>query len=333
MPANPVQPAVDGDHQRRRRACNRAGSDLVPWRRRLLALRAAYGRLATRRFGASAGAGWRRALAYALTAPYFAQLATTPRARVRLVSATTALALAEGLGVRRRPTFAVAVEHRHGTSRFAVGGLSELEVLSEVFLHGTYELELATAPATVIDAGANIGASMHAFAIRHPAARLIGLEPAPGVLERLRENTRSLPRAELREVALAGHDGSVLLTVGRDSWASSTLATGTGGSSVEVRAVTLETLIDELAIDRVDLLKLDIEGSELAALAAVRRWDRIGTIVLEWHGDLHGQPVTMLRDLLPAHHHRASPISGEPQRSYVVAWPRGGEEPRTARID
>ena len=79
--------------------------------------------------------------------------------------------VAEGLGVRRRPTFAVAVEHRHGTSRFAVGGLSELEVLSEVFLHGTYELELATAPATVIDAGANIGASMHAVNVANVLRR------------------------------------------------------------------------------------------------------------------------------------------------------------------
>ena len=38
-----------------------------------------------------------------------------------------------------------------------------------------------------------------------------------------------------------------------------------------VRAVTLDDMIDELKLDRVDFIKMDIEGAERHALAGARR--------------------------------------------------------------
>jgi nonribosomal peptide synthetase DhbF len=59
------------------------------------------------------------------------------------------------------------------------------------------------------------------------------------------------------------------------------------GASREVQAklVTLSEVIDRHAIERVDLLKIDCEGAELAALEGVRadHWPRVRRVVVEVH--------------------------------------------------
>jgi FkbM family methyltransferase len=44
-----------------------------------------------------------------------------------------------------------------------------------------------------------------------------------------------------------------------------------GSRALEVRAVTLDQIVDELRLDRVDFIKMDIEGAERHALAGARR--------------------------------------------------------------
>jgi FkbM family methyltransferase len=58
-----------------------------------------------------------------------------------------------------------------------------------------------------------------------------------------------------------------------------------GSKEVVATLVTLSEIIDEHQIARVDLLKIDCEGAELAALQGVRaeHWPRIGRVVVEVH--------------------------------------------------
>ena len=42
-------------------------------------------------------------------------------------------------------------------------------------------------------------------------------------------------------------------------------------STVTVRAITLDEMLDELKLDRVDFIKMDIEGAERHALSGARR--------------------------------------------------------------
>ncbi len=140
---------------------------------------------------------------------------------------------------------------------------------------------------------------------------------------RLQANTRTLPAVQLRNVAVADHEGTVSLGRGRDSWASSTLTNGVSGQGdqEEVPCRTLDSLLDELVLERVDLLKVDIEGAEYEAFAAFDRWELIGTIVLEWHGDMLERPVSDLQALLPRHEVIATPLRGLPGRYFVRADP------------
>jgi FkbM family methyltransferase len=251
-------------------------------------------------------------LIYVCTAPRLARLAGRFAGRMHILFVTATLAVTESLPTRWQPMFTVGVsDGRGGESAFRVSGLTELEVLGEVFPRHLWDVAVAPAPRTIIDAGSHIGATVQAFAMRYPQARVIGLEPHPDVYRRAGDNTRALTHAEVLNVALDGQDGVLTLNIRRDSWATSVFGAEASRGSVEVQAVSLQHLIDNLKIDHVDLLKLNIGGSEYAVLSSFRAWERIGTILLEWHYNLHGQPIDELTRLLPRHSYTAV-ASGAP---------------------
>ena len=51
----------------------------------------------------------------------------------------------------------------------------------------------------------------------------------------------------------------------------------------DVRAITIRSLMRDFGIDRIDLLKIDIEGSEKEVFEACDWQERLDTIVIELH--------------------------------------------------
>ena len=62
--------------------------------------------------------------------------------------------------------------------------------------------------------------------------------------------------------------------------------------------MTIASLLREIGADRVDLLKVDIEGAEFDALRDAPI-DRVGEIIAEVHYDLGDGDEQTVRDLLP----------------------------------
>jgi hypothetical protein len=86
-----------------------------------------------------------------------------------------------------------------------------------------------------------------------------------------------------------------------------------------VRGITLDSLLDERGIDRVDLLKINVEGAEYAILASLRDPGRIRYVLGELHGDaISGE--ARLRSALPeadlwiGHDGYAMTFRGRPRR-------------------
>lgn len=240
--------------------------------------------------------GIRKELLYAAMSLRFASLSRTFGGRARIVAATIALA---SPGSSR--TYRIPVDHQERRVWFEVSELCELEVLTEVFLGGDFQEAVEPAPRTIVDLGSHIGATLQAFHTLYPHARIVGIEANPKLIERLKANTEMVPELEVRNVAVAGHDGTTPLYLGQHSWASSTLQTPSAAAMTEVPALTLQSLLEDLKVGNVDLLKLDLEGAEYEVLAKFDAWERIGTIMLEWHGDITGHPLTDLKAMLPQH--------------------------------
>jgi hypothetical protein len=76
-------------------------------------------------------------------------------------------------------------------------------------------------------------------------------------------------------------------------------------SSSRVRAVTIASLMDKAGFDRVDILKLDIEGAEIELFDAnCEEWiDRVDAIVIELHDWIRpGCSASLLKATAGSHH-------------------------------
>ena len=123
----------------------------------------------------------------------------------------------------------------------------------------------------LVDVGANIGVTSLTIGAAAPYhAELLAFEPDERSLPLLRHNlaTNDFPHARILDCALAERDGVARLRCGARNAATSTLAephsrTQTIGASFkEVPVRRLDSVLPELGIDRLDFLKLDVEGGE-----------------------------------------------------------------------
>ncbi len=121
----------------------------------------------------------------------------------------------------------------------------------------------------VIDCGANIGAFSVYAATRAPGVRVIAFEPEPGIYDILRQNVELNRLAEwitCRRAGLAASHTSLQIMRRRDCFTMHRLVQEKteGGDTVDC------VPIDSLELTRCDLIKMDIEGAEEAALTGAR---------------------------------------------------------------
>lgn len=161
------------------------------------------------------------------------------------------------------------------------------DVVTAVECFGKLDYAVPADARCIVDFGSNIGISLLYFLLHAPNARVHAFEPDPRNIERLHRNLRGFEsRYRLEPVAIGTRNGQARF--GREP-------TGRYGGlgldlpdqiEVEVRDVNqvLSAVLD--TEDRIDLLKIDVEGQEHALLEALRTelLPRIGRIAVEIAG-------------------------------------------------
>jgi FkbM family methyltransferase len=130
---------------------------------------------------------------------------------------------------------------------------------------------------TFVDIGANVGLYSLFVAARGGAcARVLAIEPQPGILERLTYNRQANPdlNIEIVPCAVADREGEFELLIDARDSGGTRLNKGNAaldGESVRARCRPLLTILRDAGIAAVDALKIDIEGAEDWALAPFLR--------------------------------------------------------------
>lgn len=84
--------------------------------------------------------------------------------------------------------------------------------------------------------------------------------------------------------AISDADGNV--NVYKTAFGYNSAIEGTGYPAGNVQAVTMNSLMDKLNLDHIDLLKIDIEGYEKRLLANNIDWlNKVGYILIELHSE------------------------------------------------
>ncbi len=124
--------------------------------------------------------------------------------------------------------------------------------------------------AVVLDCGANIGVFTR-LSLERGAGKVIAIEPAPENLECLRRNfVKEITEGRVVVYPKGVWDKDDVLTLNVDphnSAADSFLIHREGGhEGNKVPLTTIDKLVAELGLERVDFVKMDIEGAEVRAL-------------------------------------------------------------------
>jgi FkbM family methyltransferase len=184
------------------------------------------------------------------------------------------------LGACRR-TDDVAVTDRRG-GQFLVPNLRE-PVALHLLIDGVYEPPLGdflraqlASGATFVDVGANVGVfTILAGWLVGPDGRVLALEPSPRVFPYLEHNVRrnGLENVRLRQCAALDHDGTSVsfYEAPAQHFGMGALAPQFDGQPTPVPGRTLDSLLEDEEIERVDLLKVDVEGFEADVFRGARR--------------------------------------------------------------
>lgn len=167
-------------------------------------------------------------------------------------------------------------------------GTTDLSCLEKVFVQGDYELPFSlVAPRLIVDAGANIGMASLFFGSRFPEAQIIAIEPEKSNFNLLEQNCRNLPNITLMQAALWPEQCSLTISdCSAEKYAFRVTNQFPAGSNIKrIAGITIGDILQQSDAPRIDLLKLDIEGSELELFAKeTANWlDRVEIIAVELH--------------------------------------------------
>jgi FkbM family methyltransferase len=148
----------------------------------------------------------------------------------------------------------------------------------EIFVQENYRFDATTDSPRVIDCGSNYGTSIVYIKHIYPKARVTGIEADPKIFSLLKGNCSHVD-VELLNKAVSHNREPVKFYCEGSVGGRAAQALEAPKEVVTVDAVTLDDLID----GPVDFLKIDIEGSEAAALAACTKLSMVQNLFVEYH--------------------------------------------------
>jgi len=183
--------------------------------------------------------------------------------------------MARGVGLRRlraRPVDVTVETLRARMRLYPFNNACEKRLLFTPHLSDREErrflAERITPEMTFLDIGAGVGATSLFVALRAgPRARVLAVEPQPVLFERLLYNLRQNPAATIKALgcAVADAEGAVTLFSNPFDLGETSMRIVNvegGGTSVVASAKSLATLAHEEGFERIDAMKLDVEGAE-----------------------------------------------------------------------
>lgn len=146
-------------------------------------------------------------------------------------------------------------------------GESTIRMLSGEIYAGVYRLSLGDK--VLLDCGANVG-FFSRYAFMNGAERVIAFEPSPGNAACLRKNlARELADGRFTLIEMGVWDAAATLYFNAGNQANPgthyVKLEGQPGD-IQVQVVSIDSVVEQSGLTKLDYIKMDVEGSEVAAL-------------------------------------------------------------------
>jgi len=148
-----------------------------------------------------------------------------------------------------------------------------IPVFVEIFWDRVYEEFYSPAEGDiVIDVGAHAGMfTMRAAKLVGDGGSVIAVEPEPKNLALLRRNIESHGLTNVKVISKAVHSKRTTVNLHLQALSVHHSLYYRSGNYIEVEADSLDNIVSELRLDRVDFVKIDTEGAELVILKGAEK--------------------------------------------------------------
>lgn len=139
---------------------------------------------------------------------------------------------------------------------------TDLTVFYQVFLAKSYAIRIIEEPKVIIDCGANIGMSTVFFKNRFPNAKVIAVEPETRNFELLKKNTEVYKDMVCLNKGIWSDSAPLKIFNDQSGEWGFMVKEMISKTEDTIDAISINDIISDFELKQIDILKVDIEGSE-----------------------------------------------------------------------
>lgn len=161
-------------------------------------------------------------------------------------------------------------------------------IFDQIFFREDYNINIDFTPKRIVDVGANVGYSAVYFANKFPNAKIVAVEPHPVNFQLLIENTIPYKTIEVINAALWHKNQPLeIIDQGRGEWGF-LISEVESDKGEYIRAVTVTDIMNDSQFEKIDILKIDIEGTEKEVFSEnYEYWlPKTRLLIVELHDDI-----------------------------------------------
>jgi FkbM family methyltransferase len=168
---------------------------------------------------------------------------------------------------------------------FLRGRTTDINVFEEVIMNKAYNLTFINrTPNVIIDCGANIGLTSIFFSNLYPESKIICVEPETSNFNLLQKNIEQYPN--IKAIKAGVWNKKTFLKIDNPeegNWGF--IVSETTNNEDGIRAVSIDEIMELENISQIDILKMDIEGSEYEVFDInYQKWiDKFDNLIIEYH--------------------------------------------------
>ena len=145
---------------------------------------------------------------------------------------------------------------------FLRNNTSDIPTFEQVIINQDYLMYYNFDPKVILDCGANIGLASVYFSNKFPDAKIISIEPEKSNFELLLKNTEKYGNVITLNGGIWNKSTNLAIKdVGLGNWGFVVEESDTS-TRYSIKAFTIDGIIKQFNIEQIDILKIDIEGSE-----------------------------------------------------------------------
>jgi FkbM family methyltransferase len=161
---------------------------------------------------------------------------------------------------------------------------SDIPLFAHMFILREYDVSIEGEMKTIIDCGANVGLASLFFLSKFPGATIIAIEPERNNYRLLEQNLGKYENVTCINKGVWNKKALLeIQDTGRGNHAFIVTESLTKSEST-IEAISIDEIMNEFHLDKIDILKIDIEGSEEQVFLSEPSWiKKVRMIFCEIH--------------------------------------------------